>query len=135
MTAFTPVSVQVSTPTPSAPKLCKVCGRPLPDRTGRAGRPSDFCPPPEGAETSACSRLDKRFQEVAILARKLVEQIEAEGDETDSTTTKQRLQKLKGYLWSEANMATNKGKLAGQPGAKRYGKTRSGWWRLAPERK
>lgn len=49
----------------------------------------------------------------------------------DSEVARRRLQHLKGYLWSAANAATNRGKLAGTTRV-RYGKKRSGWWRLAP---
>lgn len=111
-------------------KHCRVCGHALEDRTGKPGRPTDFCYPQNGEETSPCSRLDKRFQEVAKLAQALIVDMEAQDE--DPIVIKQRLMTLKSYLWSSANSATNKGKLIGQANAKRYGKTRSGWWRLAP---
>ena len=107
------------------PKTCKVCGRPLPDRTGKPGRPSDFCPPAQGEEASPCARLDKRFQEVAHLAARIME------DTGEAEDARRRLQTLKGYLWSSANVCTNRGRLVGTT-AHRYGKKRSGWWRLAP---
>lgn len=111
----------------AAPRTCKVCGRPLPDRTGQRGRPSDYCPPADGAEYSPCSRLENRLQEVTKLIHKIVEDCGS-----DSDAARQHLQFVKSTLWREVNGATNRGRLVGTSD-KRYGKKRSGWWRNAPD--
>ncbi len=117
--------------TPEPVKCCKVCGRALPDRRGKPGRPSPFCRPNAGEEMSLCARLDKRFFEIKDLAEKIMEDCKIAGESDESV--RQRFQVLKGYLWSEANAATNRGRLVGSSkDRKRYGKKRSGWWRLAP---
>lgn len=111
---------------PVSLRCCKVCGRALPAPSALGGRPSDFCPS-EGKERSDCARLDERVREVARLAERIAARA------GDSDEERRHLQKLKGYLWSEVNIATNRlGRLVGAENRKAYGKTRSGWWRLRP---
>lgn len=121
-----PILVVSAPPAVPAPRTCKVCGRELPPPSKLGGRPSDFCPSLT-KERSDCARLDERMREVARLA----ERIAARAGETE--TERRSLQKLKGYLWSEANAATNRlGKLVGAENRKPYRRKRSGWWRNSP---
>lgn len=112
---------------------CAVCGRPLPDRTGLRGAPSRFCPPPKGVEKSPCSRFASRIAEVRSLVIDL--SMDLRDDETtDDETFRRHLQAIKGYLWSEANIATNMGPLIAATSTRTpYTKRRDGWWRARKE--
>jgi len=114
---------------PQPARSCKVCERPL-NSNPRGGRPSDYCAPWPGEDRSACAMIAKRADEI----RRLAAQLAIELGDAESASTRRSLQRVKSFLWAEANAISNIGKLVstGQP---RYGKRRSGWWRLAPERR
>lgn len=106
-------------------RTCLVCGRIL---TPKRGRPGDFCSPPSGSSHSDCYRLQSRTLELAALARRISADLQKASE--DDTAFSQRLMRLRSFLWGEMNQVTNVGRLRGEPGRKRYGKKRSGWWRL-----
>lgn len=110
-----------------APIVCRVCGRALEPYRGR-GRPAEFCRAAKGQERSACARVATRFREIDSLSSDIVKDIEATGGDTEDA--RRSLQAIKAFLWSQANQATNKGKLV-RTTEEKYRKKRSGWHRLA----
>ncbi len=38
-------------------RRCETCGQPLPDKTGKRGRPNQFCPPKPDQKKSQCTLL------------------------------------------------------------------------------
>lgn len=107
-------------------RFCAVCGRPL---ERKLGRPSDYCSPLPGEERSDCARLQGRFDEIRGYASRIA--VSLGGDSASQREFSQKLMQLRGRLWSEANVATNIGRLWGRFGRKRYQKNRAGWWRAS----
>lgn len=127
----------VSSPAAPVPRLCGVCARPLPDRTGKRGQPARYCPPRPGEDRSACSRLADRSSLLAHTVREVLQSlVDADGStiEAPSVEARRSFQRVKGFLWAEANSATNRGQLVGAELRKPYNKVRSGWWRAKPAR-
>lgn len=107
-------------------RFCAVCGRHL---ERKLGRPSDYCSPAPGKERSDCARLQERFDEIRGYAARIA--VSLGEDSASQREFSQKLMQLRGRLWSEANTATNIGRLWGRFGRKRYQKNRSGWWRAS----
>lgn len=118
-------------------RICGVCKRPLPDRTGKRGQPARYCPPRTGEDRSACSRLSDRASLLASTVREVLRAIVEEDGSTleqPSVEARRSFQAVKGFLWAEANSATNRGRLVGAKVRAPYQKVRSGWWRNAPRK-
>ncbi len=114
---------------------CETCARPLPDRTGKRGRPATYCPRKDdkGLPTKApCQDLSTLMRRVQTHVDRVIDRLPRDEDGRVTEEGRRAAMDLRRQLWSMGNGAVNRiGRLpkVAPPTTHR----RDGWKGLRPE--
>jgi len=89
---------------------CAICARPLPDRTGKRGKPASYCQRKvDGKPTGApCQDLDSLLRRTEAHVEKVIDRLPRDEDGNVTPEGRKAAMLLRRKLWGIGNAAVNR---------------------------